>query len=131
EQAANAQLIADQQALAIEEITLGLANAVKSGDTEVSKAILSVLLRDQELKKAFLNSADTVKVGADGLALALKALEEMDLKGGFMHKFFAEELKREFPKEAPKMQVNFNGGQTFKIQQEFRNQDPDSIAIAF
>lgn len=131
EQAANAQLIADQQALAIEEITLGLANAVKSGDTEVSKAILSVLLRDQELKKAFLNSADTVKVGAEGLALALKALEEMDLKGGFMHKFFAEELRREFPKEAPKMQVNFNGGQTFKIQQEFRNQDPDSIAVAF
>lgn len=118
------------QELAVSEMTSALRKAVETGDTEVSKALVMILLENERLKQAFANTADTVAIGAEGLKLSLRALEETGHGGGNLAGFFKAELEREFPKPA-KTQINFNGGQTFKIQQEFRDQDPDRIAVAF
>ncbi len=116
---------------AVSEMSNALKNAVQSGDTEVSKALLKIMLDNEKLKAAFMNSADVVGIGADAIKLSLKSLEEMGLEGGNLSKFFKSEAAREFPGVAPETKINFNGGQTFKIQQEFRDQDPDRIAVAF
>lgn len=130
-QGAAPELIRSQEELAVSEMTNSLREAVKTGDTEVAKALLGILLDNEKLKAAFMNTADTVQMGAEGLKMSLKALEEMGLEGGYLSKFFQKEFDREFDAKAQQTQVNFNGGQTFKIQQEFRDQDPDRIAVAF
>jgi hypothetical protein len=124
----DSQLLAETEANAIKSVTQGLREAVQTGDAEVSGAILQALLNNDRLKDAFLKSADTLTIGADGLRQAMKALEDMDLEGGYLHKKFGESLgKLNTPTG---VNVNINGA-TFKIQQDFRDQDPDRIAIAF
>lgn len=120
-----------QEETAVHEMSQALKNAVETGDTEVSKALLKILLDNDALKSAFMNTADTVEIGADALKLSLKSLEELGHGNGFLAQFFKEEMGREFPGKAPNAKINFNGGQTFKIQQEFRDQDPDRVAVAF
>lgn len=125
----NAQLLAETEMKAVDEVTRGLREAVKTGDAEVSGAILKALYNSEKLKEAFMKSADIISIGSDGIRQAMDAIEQMGLKGGYLYNKFADVAKTMAAPSGP--QVNFNGGQTFKIQQDFRDQDPDRIAIAF
>lgn len=130
QQGADPNLIRSQEELAVTEMTQALKKAVETGDSEVTKALMGILLDNERLKAAFMNTADTVAIGAEGIKLSLKALEEMGHEGGFLDKFFRSELAREFDGKAPKTQVTMNGT-VIKVQQEFRDQDPDRVAVAF
>lgn len=114
--------------IAAEGVVLSFEAAMKMQDDAAKRYIVQQLSRSEALQTAFMMSADMTDEG-------FKALLEAVEKGGEgMNDFanFLREMVGESPKMAkPKFNVNFNGGQTFKIQQDFRDQDPDRIAIVF
>lgn len=86
--------------------------------------IANLLTRSQELRQAFLQSADMTSEGYKWLAdLTQQSAGEFSDS----LKRLAEEAAKKEKKTASAPIVNFNGGQTFKIQQDFRDQDPDKV----
>ena len=90
--------------------------------------IATILSGSRDMQLAFLESA---KLTAEGYSALADLLPESAAE-------FKSELERKARGElggdvgkGKGTNMNFNGGQTFKIQQDFRDQDPDRIAVLF
>lgn len=112
----------------VEKFTTGFESARAAGNTAVAQYIADLLAKSSALHGAFLNSANLTGEGFSALAemIGNKSAE------------FAEKLKALGLKEtqatggnAPKAVINMNGGQTFHVKQDFRDQDPDRVAVLF
>jgi len=115
--------------IAAEGVVLNFQQAMQIEDEATKMYIARQLLASHELQRAFIQSADMTDEG-------YKALLESVTKGGGAMSKFADQLRGIIGTpsgkiEAPKFNLNFNGGQTFKINQEFRDADPDRIAMVF
>ncbi len=101
------------------------SQAMAAQDAGAQAYVANLLAKSQVLQTAFLMSSEMTGAGFDALAdlvqgqaegFADKLRQKADLIGG---------TKADVPK------VQFNGGQSFKIQQDFRDEDPDKIALVF
>lgn len=117
---------AEGQDKAVATIADGFMAAIKAGDAGTEQYIADLLAHSSALQLAFLQSSTMTGDGFNALA---------DLVGG-QAKDFADKLhqKADFAgdktkPDVPKIQMN--GGQSFKIQQDFRDEDPDRIAFVF
>lgn len=96
----------------------------------VTKYMLSTINGSEQLRKSFLMASEMTAEGFGHLAGMAETMGE-DFKT------FTEQLrgrqKQAMAAASPmtKSQVNFNGGQVFKIHQNFREQDPDRVVVAF
>lgn len=105
----------------------GFAKAMAANDAGTQQYIANMLAKSAQLQLAFLQSSNMTAEGFDSLA----ALVAGQAEG------FAEKLKQKADfdpgsKNTPDVpKIAFNGGQTFKIQQDFRDEDPDNIAYVF
>jgi len=102
--------------------------AIQSSNAGAQQYIADILVKSKSLQGAFLAASGLTAEGFDTLAGLV----------GDKAKDFAEQLKNVSglvsAKEAAKPaapQINFSGGQTFNIKQDFRDQDPDRVAIVF
>jgi hypothetical protein len=86
----------------------------------------NLLSGDAALQAAFLNSADLTSQGFTELASHIG-----DSASGFRDKLMSLANGSTGKVKEMKPTINFGGGQTFKIQQDFRDQDPDKIALVF
>jgi hypothetical protein len=111
-------------------ITQAFAKSWQAHDQSSMEYILGVVNRSEQLRNAFVRSAD---MSAEGFAKMISVAEQM----GPQFQALVTGLKGRQEQEIEEMtkgaapQVNFNGGQVFKIEQNFRDQEPDRIAIAF
>jgi hypothetical protein len=115
----------------METVMLGLGDAFQSASKNANlgmqQHIATVLGGSRDMQIAFLEAA---KLTSEGYSALAELLPESA-------KDFKEELKRkaagvgteEAKGHGPS--INLHGGQTFKINQEFRDQDPDRIAVLF
>lgn len=115
--------------IAAEGVVMHFQQAMQIEDEATKMYIARQLLGSRELQRAFIQAADMTDEG-------YKALLESVVKGGGAMSKFAEQLRGIVGEpggkiEAPKFNMNFNGGQTFKINQEFRDADPDRVAMVF
>ncbi len=114
------------QDTAVAAIADGFSAASQAHNAGVQQYVANMLAGDAALQNAFLQSANLSAEGFNNLA---------DMLSGSA-KEFADKLRQKAglagggAKEV-KPVVNFNGGQSFKIQQDFRDQDPDRIAVLF
>lgn len=116
------------EAANIAPLASGFQTAVDVADTGAQMYIANLLSKSKVLQDAFVNSANLTSLGYEALAAATK-----DSAGEFsslLTDMAAVAAKRE-KTAAGTPKVQFNGGQTFKIQQDFRDQDPDRIAVVF
>ena len=108
-------------------IANGFAAAQAANDAGTQQYIANMLAKSQSLQLAFLQSSSLTAEGFDGLAALVSG----------QAKEFADKLKQKADfaagsaakPDVPK--VVMNGGQSFKIQQDFRDEDPDNIAYVF
>lgn len=127
--AAMAQTGVDAQAQDenIATIANGFAAAQAANDQGTQQYIANMLAKSQQLQLAFLQSSNLTAAGFDSLA-GLVAGQAQE---------FADKLRQKAdfaPGSAAKPDVPkvvMNGGQSFKIQQDFRDEDPDNIAVVF
>lgn len=104
----------------------GFMAAMKGQDAGTEQYIANLLGQSSALQLAFLQSSSMTGEGFDALAEIVKGQA-----GDFAEKlrqkadFAGDKTKPDVPK------VQMNGGQTFKIQQDFRDEDPDRIAFVF
>ena len=106
-------------------------NAWKAHNEGAMNYIAKMLGASEEMREAFLTSADMTTEGFLSLAKTVRGLGENFSSefGGQIENIARAQMDLDAKKAAP--QVNFNGGQVFKIQQDFRDQEPDRVAIAF
>ncbi len=104
--------------------------AAKSGNTAALNASVSILAGSKGLQAAILKAGSLAGLSLDQLA------DQLGLKLGE----FGDKLREQAGIDAEKnaqgekgaVPLNvFNGGQTFNIKQDFRDQDPDRIAVVF
>lgn len=115
-----------QQDAAVAAITDGFSNATSAHNAAAQQYVASMLANSASLQTAFLQSAN---MSADGFNSLADMLQDSA-------KDFAAQLRGKAglvggSAKETKPVVNFNGGQSFKIQQDFRDQDPDRIAVLF
>lgn len=117
---------AEQQDKDIAAIADGFAAAMKNQDVGTEQYIANLLAQSSALQLAFLQSSTMTADGFDALAEMVK-----NQAGDFSEKlrqkadFAGDKTKPDVPK------IQMNGGQSFKIQQDFRDEDPDRIAFVF
>lgn len=106
-------------------------NAAQKGNNAAAvNAGVEMLLKSKSLQQALLESGTTVGLSLEKLAETIgdKASEFVDK----LKERAASDAKTGGEKDKPPPTVNqFNGGQTFNIKQDFRDQDPDRIAVIF
>lgn len=109
-------------------VTDSWALASNMNDEGAKQYIAKTLMGSKALADSFIKAADWTTEG-------YTALLEAVTKGGGEMSDFAKQLRglagEAGRMEKPKFNLNMNGGQTFKITQEFRDADPDRIALVF
>lgn len=102
------------------------ANAVL--DTGAQQYIANLMIKSKALQNAFLESADMTSTAFTALADLTK-----DSAGEFSTALrgLAETAAKREKLAAKTPHVQFNGGQKFDIKQDFRDQDPDRVAVVF
>ncbi len=101
------------------------SQAMQANDAGTQAYIANLLAKSSALQNAFLMSSELTGSGFDALAELVQGQAE-----GFAEKLRQKaDLVGSAKPDVPKVQ--FNGGQTFKIQQDFRDEDPDRIALIF
>lgn len=115
-----------QQDAAVAAISDGFSNAATAHNVAAQQYVANLLAGSTSLQTAFLQSSNMSAEGFNSLADMLQGsakefAEQLRVKAGLVGGA-AKEVKPT---------VNFNGGQSFKIQQDFRDQDPDRIAVLF
>lgn len=88
--------------------------------------MMKLLAGDEALQDALIKGGFGLESSFAEMAGRMKATQGVD--GGVADKF-AMKIKADGAKAAHV--TNFNGGQTFNIKQDFRDQDPDRIAVLF
>jgi hypothetical protein len=119
---------AGEQQQAIATIAKQFENANNVMDSGAQQYIAGLLANSTTLQRAFLESAGMTSTAFTALADITKT-SASDFSDS-LRQLAADEAKRE-KTAAGVPKVQFNGGQTFKIQQDFRDQDPDRIAVVF
>ncbi len=109
-------------------ITAQYQAAVDAGNTGAQEYIASLLAKSKDLQTAFLDSADMTS-GAFATLAELTKEKAGDFSAAIGRLGDAAAKSERATSAVPK--INLNGGQTFKIQQDFRDQDPDRVAIVF
>lgn len=100
-------------------------------DESAQQYIANVLMKSREMREAFVTSADLTAEGFQHLSEVVRGI------GTSFSEEFAQQLqnvsKAQLALEAKKQQaqINFNGGQVFKMTQNFRDQDPDQVVVSF
>jgi len=102
--------------------------AAKTNNAAALNAAGEIVAKSKSLQQALLDSGTSVGLSLDKLAEVI----------GDKAKDFVEDLKKRAGEERdtaankpPPAVMQFNGGQTFNIKQDFRDQDPDRIAVVF
>jgi hypothetical protein len=101
--------------------------AVKTHNEAMQKEIAAVILGSTGLKDALVLGGNLTAEGFEALSKLVEGSS----------KAFAEDLRKRASDKAgssvkaPPPTINMTGGQTFKIQQDFRDQDPDRVAYVF
>jgi hypothetical protein len=90
--------------------------------------IATMLSKSSVLQRAFIESADMTSTGFMALADATK---DSAITFSQELRSLAETAAKREKVTAAAPKVQFNGGQTFKIQQDFRDENPDRIAVIF
>jgi hypothetical protein len=121
----------EQAALNMQAATafLGTAfqNAANAGNQGQMMYIANLLARSRDLQEAFLQSGTVTASGFEALAELVKGQAD-----DFAKRLRGEAEAREKGAAKPAApQIRMSGGQTFHIKQDFRDQDPDRILIAF
>jgi len=130
--ARSAGMIPDEQSIATADALIGqvgasFTKAMAAQNTGAAQYIANLLGKSESLQGAFLASANLTSEGFEALASMVESQssEFAELLRGRA----AEGKKGAATPAAPK--VVMTGGQVFKIQQDFRDQDPDRVAIMF
>jgi len=116
---------------AVEKLSTGFTGAINTHNEAVAVYIANVLVKNKELQAAFLNSTALTGDAMDSLANMIKGksaeLDELakQLEGA------ASKDKAKGDKGKPAAPEVSIGSATFKIEQNFRDQDPDRVAIVF
>lgn len=103
------------------------AQAMASGNQAQMQYVANILAGSTQLQEAMLQAGTLTAEGYDALATMVESKSAE----------FATNLRSiagasgAAPKVDAAPKVNMSGGQTFKIQQDFRDQDPDRVAITF
>ncbi len=119
---------------AVDEAADGYGNAVNEAVATHNQAALMaearLLVGSKNLQSAFIESANLTDAGFQGLIDTLQTLSpELAEKLKGVMGTTPETAKAAVPKTT--VNNNFSGGQTFQIKQDFRDQDPDNIAVIF
>jgi hypothetical protein len=120
------QDLARQQSL-IDSVATGFDAARTKQNAAAMQYIADVLLKSEGLRNAFITSANLTGDAFDVLADLVKGKNE-DFAAALRARA-GEGRAGAAVQAAPK--VVMNGGQTFNIKQDFRDQDPDRVAIVF
>lgn len=105
-------------------------NAWKTHNDAAMQYIIRLLNSSDHLKNAFFSASDLTAEGFAKLAEVAETMgDDFATLASHLRDIQGSEITAATGKTSP--QINFNGGQVFKIQQEFREQDPDRIAVAF
>lgn len=112
----------------IGQISSGFQGAQQAQNAGAQQYIANLLAKSTALQTAFLESATLTADGFNALATLVQ-----DQAGDFAEKLRAmgklEGAKGGAKPMAPK--ISMGGGNIFKINQEFRDQDPDRVAVVF
>jgi hypothetical protein len=102
-------------------------SAVKSNNTAALNAAVQIVAGSKPLQDALLETGSVVGLSLEELAKVIG-----DKAGDFATKLRERaESDRAAGAKPPPTVMQFNGGQTFNIKQDFRDQDPDRIAVIF
>lgn len=125
-------VIPDEQSIATADALIGqvgasFTKALNTQNAGAAQYIANLLGKSEALQGAFLASADLTSEGFEALASMVES----------QSKEFAELLRgrasegktKAATPAAPK--IVMTGGQTFNVKQDFRDQDPDRVAIMF
>lgn len=93
-------------------------------DDAAIKYAMGILKSSKELQIAIGGSSDMIEGGLNDFTWTLKKFGLGQLAG------LMPQLRKEDLKQAG-TGITMNGGQTFNIKQDFRDQDPDRVAIVF
>jgi hypothetical protein len=117
-----------EQSALVGKISGQFQNATNVLDSGAQAYIANILSKSAVLQRAFIESADMTSTGFTALAEATK-----DSAATFSQelKMLAETAAKKEKIAAGTPKVQFNGGQTFKIQQDFRDENPDRVATVF
>lgn len=115
-------------------IALGIdtmfTRAHKAHNEAVEKYMLTTLNSSKDLKTSFLMASEMTAEGFAHLADVASTMGDDFAQLTSQLRSRQERAINEAIVQATP-QVNFNGGQVFKIQQNFRDQDPDRIVVSF
>jgi len=125
-------MIPDEASIATADSLIGqvgasFTKAMATHNQGASQYIANLLAKSEGLQGAFLASADLTSEGFEALATMVEgqSKEFADLLRGRAGEGKAAPATPAAPK------VVMTGGQTFQIKQDFRDQDPDRVAIMF
>lgn len=101
--------------------------AAKSGNQAALAASVQIVAGSKTLQQALLDTGSSVGLSLEKLA------ETVGDKADDFGKRLLERAAQEKSSSAkpPPNVMQFNGGQTFNIKQDFRDQDPDRVAVVF
>lgn len=98
--------------------------AAKNNDTAMMQLAATTIAGSGLVSEAFLKSSTQIEGGFSQMADVL-----MNAGAGFGS--FISQLRGKGPTAPKAPTLNLNGGQTFNIKQDFRQQDPDRVAVLF
>lgn len=103
------------------------STAVAQHNDAMQSYAIDLLIKSDALKTALVDGSLVIGEGFDDIIRQIrdKSPEVADALQKMKNPLEGKGIKGQGPT------VNFNGGQTFNIKQDFRNQDPDRIAILF
>jgi len=122
---------AQAQQRAVGVIAQGFTGAMSAGNTGAMQYIANLLARSKDLQAAFLASGDLTAEGFNALA-DLVGKQAEDFKADLKAKGGEKPAPGAKPAAVPASSgVHMSGGQTFNVKQDFRDQDPDRVAVVF
>lgn len=108
-----------------QQVSASFEAAMRAGNDGAQKYIADLTSHSEGMQKALIQAGAMTAEGFEALA----KLVEGSSKDFAMELRAQAKSKSEGSKPAPPT-INMTGGQTFKITQDFRDQDPDRVAIA-
>jgi len=100
--------------------------ALEANDKAALEGAKRILMGATSLQDVLINNGSAV-----GLSLAALADVVGDSSKDFRAKLLAQAAREAQNAGARNNNLNFNGGQVFNIKQDFRDQDPDRVAVVF
>lgn len=121
----------EAQALSINVAAQLYQKAWKAHDEGAMAYVAELVTNSDHMRRAFYESADLTAEGFEQFATTVRKLSSE-----FANPFATEleglaNMKRDAAAAMANPVVNFNGGQVFKIQQNFRDQNPDQVVVSF